>query len=197
MSSSMGTPVGQAMSYANAFKQRAIQKAASVTPGKRKRYDSPQREKPKFPTPKIGTKSNVGGLSAIPQRARKNEEKPKFEKAIWISRLNPDTSEEQVIDYIVNNTSVTDKTKMNAHKLVKKGTEMSSLNFVSFKVELNLADFDVLNDPEVWPQHVLVREFSQAPKTTFGDHWFPALNQMNNEQATKSSEEPMDFANGT
>lgn len=193
----MGTPgVGQAMTYAKAFRQQALERAAaSGTPtGKRKRVNnSPQREKPKFPTPKMGTKSNVGGLSAIPQRARKIDEKPKFEKAIWISRLSPDTTEDQIIDYIVNNTAVTDRTKMNVHKLVKKGVEMSSLNFVSFKVELNIADFDVLNDPEVWPQHVLVREFSQAPKITLGDHLFPAMNRPNEHQSSSSDPLAMDF----
>lgn len=187
-----------AMSYVQAFKERAATKSSlSVTPGKRQRSDSPPRQRMTLPPPKVGKKMNIAGLSVVPKRERKIDEKPKFEKAIWLSRLSPNTTEEEIIDFITANTPVTDKTKMNVHKLVKKDADLSLLNFVSFKVELNVTDFDVLNDPEVWPEHVMVREFMQASKITLGDHLFPALNATGNRPTTLTEQSPMQTATGT
>lgn len=175
------------MTYVQAFKNRAIEKASRTPAGtpnslKRQRTASPIRQKLNLPTAKMGTKSNVSGLSVVAKREPKRDEKPKFEKAIWVSRLSPNTTEDEVIEFITSNTPVTDKTKISVHKLVKKDADISSLKFVSFKVELNGNDFDVLNDPEVWPENIMVREFMQAPKTTFGD-FFPRLDASNKSQS--------------
>lgn len=181
-----------AMNYVQHFRQRAHSKAEQMeTPGKRKRIENASSDKLQLPQPRVGTKSNVNGLTVVPKRVSTREEPPKFEKAIWVSRLGTDVTEENVMDYIIANTTVTDKSMMNVHKLIKKGTDVSSLNFVSFKVELNAADFDVLNDPAIWPQHVMVREFMQTPKNTLGNH-FPPLNPMSNGPTTTPHVEPMD-----
>lgn len=174
----MNTP-GRALSYVDAFKRNAFAKAnrsPNGTPSrKRARNDVTNEPKPNYPQPKMGTKSNVTGLSVVPKRETNRYEKPKFEKAIWISRLSPTVSEEQLIDFITKNTPVTEEARMCAHKLVKKDTDVSLLNFVSFKIELNAEDFDVLNDPAVWPENVMVREFMQPSKRTLGN-FLPILN---------------------
>lgn len=68
---------------------------------------------------------------------------------------------------------ITDKTTASSnfivHKLVKKGRDIAELNFVSFKIAVTSTDFDILNDPDVWPQHVLVREFVEVKPLSFGD----------------------------
>lgn len=165
-----------ALQYTQAFRNRALAKARNETPtsSKRKRTDSPSRAKMNLPSPKFGTKSNVNGLSVVPKRDPNRDDKPKFEKAIWVSRLRPDVTEEQVVEFITSNTSATDKTKMNVHKLVKKDADLTLLKFVSFKIELNVDDFNLLNDPAVWPENVMVREFMQVPKATLGE-FFPRL----------------------
>lgn len=136
---------------------------------KRKRTESPA---PKIirPQPKIGTKVVVGGLAVVPQSSQSSgAEKSKFDKAVWISRLSPAVTSDEIAAYVTSNTSITDEKRINVHKLVKKDQDLSQLKFVSFKIELNGADFDILIEPDVWPANVLVREFTPSPKPiTFG-----------------------------
>lgn len=70
---------------------------------------------------------------------------------------------------------------------MKKGQDLSTLKFVSFKVAVNQDEFDVLMDPDVWPENVMVREFLQ--NVTLGDY-FPALPNRN-EKNQKSPIEQM------
>ena len=61
---------------------------------------------------------------------------------------------------------------------MKKDRELTSLKFVSFKVEVNDEDFDHLMDPEIWPVDIRVREFLQ--KQTLGDYLLPQLSKTKN-----------------
>lgn len=115
-----------------------------------------------------GTKKNFAGLSVVqkPQRA----EKPSFEKAVWVSRFQNDMTTEGIIDYIA--TNIETKDRFNVHKLVKKDRDVSTLKFISFKIQVSERDFDVVMDPDVWPEEVMIREFHQSQ--TLGD-FFPPL----------------------
>lgn len=189
---------GQAMKYHQAFRNRATAAAAASaksTP-KRKRSVSPEphcqrQRQQKFPTPKVGTKPNANGLTA----ARKPEriDKPSFERALFVSGLDPATTNEQLSDYIVENTSVIDKTKFNVHKMVKKDADVSSLKFVSSKVAMNVDELDVLDNKELWPEGVRVREFQQVPKNDLGRH-FPSLPTTEKSKEVNSNEmnDPME-----
>lgn len=131
--------------------------------------------KPKFNVPpaKIGTKTSVSGLSVIAQP--KQIEKPNFSKAVWVSRFSPATTSDEITKYITENSSIVDKTRFNVHKLVKKDQNLSLLKFVSFKIEVNDDDFNMLINEEFWPQEVWVREFLRDRK--LGDFMvFPILN---------------------
>lgn len=71
----------------------------------RKRSESPAA-KINRPQPKIGTKSNVSGLTVVSQPERNM--KPFFEMALWVSRLNPAVTCEEVVTFITTNTPITD-----------------------------------------------------------------------------------------
>lgn len=168
-----------AMSYVAAFHGRAAARAAQTpSSSKRKRTSSPntvqQKPKPNFPAPKMGTKVNVNGLSVVSKPIRNRDDKPKYEKALYVSGLDPSTTNEQITEYIVENTSVDDKDKFNVHKMVKKDADITTLKYVSFKVELNVDELIVLDDVSLWPEGVRVREFKQVPKNELGRH-FPSL----------------------
>lgn len=168
---------GAAMNYAQAYRSNALSKAAGQTPTsapKRKRFNSPISGKMELPAPKIGTKSSVSGLSVVPKLNRSKDDKPKFDKALFVSRFHPETTCEQITEYITSNTTVTDGTKFNVHKMVRKDADISALKFVSFKVELNADELDILDDGNLWPENVIVREFKPAPKNEFGNY-FPKL----------------------
>lgn len=91
---------------------------------------------------------------------------------------------------LVANTPVTDKAKFNVHKMVKKGVDESTLKFVSFKVELNVEELNILDDVNLWPEGVQVREFQQVPKNELGNY-FPSLNA-NDKQEKANVPEGMD-----
>lgn len=153
-------------SYAATLRQTAPKNSA-----KRKRFEEKEStQKFDIPKPKIGTKTDNSSLSVVPKP--KIAAKPKYTKAIWVSRLNPQTTTDEIANYIVSNTAVTDKTKFNVHKLVKKDRDLTTLKFVSFKLELCEDEFNVLVDPDAWPEEVMVREFLQ--NITLGDY-FPSL----------------------
>lgn len=170
-----------AMNYANNYRERMYARAAAAnakatgsnanaTPSshrKRPRQNEPESLKSKFPEAKVGTKPS--GLSVVPKPIRAIVDKNKFAKALVVSRLDPATTNEELADYIATNTPVTDKTMFNVHKMVKKDADLSALKFVSFKVELNGDEFELLENVELWPQGATVREFTQVPERTFGD----------------------------
>lgn len=132
-----------------------------------------------IPQPKMGTKASSNKLCAVkPMVKSKPIERTSFGRAIWISRINPSTESSAIVDYIVSETSVTDKSKFNVRKLVKNGTDCSSLKFVSFKIEVNEDEYGVLNDPNVWPEDVMMRPFIENRK--FGD--FLPLNRITPEE---------------
>lgn len=101
-------------------------------------------------------------------------QKGSFNRALWISRFNPLTEPSEIIEYIASETPVSDKSKFNVRKLVKKGTDLSTLKFVSFKIEVNDPEYDILADPDVWEENVTVRPFIENSK--FGD-FLPTLHR--------------------
>lgn len=58
--------------------------------------------------------------------------------------------------------------------MVKRGTDESILKFVSFKIEMNVAELDILDNVAMWDEGVRVREFQQTPRIGLGD-FFPTL----------------------
>lgn len=151
----------------SAKRQRTDASKSFVPPAKSSKFEAPK--------PRMGTKLATTRLNVIEKP--KPIEKPVFNKAIWISGFNPMTTTEEIIEYIVSETSVKEKSKFNVHKLVKKGQDMSALRYVSFKIEVNEEDFAVLCEPDAWEANVFVREFLQ--NKTLGD-FFPLLNSKNN-----------------
>lgn len=172
--SAMSTPRSPALNYVNDFKRRAYANAAAGTPGKRKRLEINERAKLKFPDPKVGTKSNASGLTIVPRVNNVRDDKPIFEKALYVSGLGPATSNDEIANYILEFTSVKDATKFKVHKMVKKDAEISKLKFVSFKVEMNAEELEVLDNVDLWPQGLRVREFQMVPKNQMGN-FFPTL----------------------
>lgn len=168
------------ISYAQSVKN------VNLTPSlKRPRLDTssktPLNEKFNVPPAKTGTKTNTA-LSVVPKKTPTTNinDRTKYEKSIWISRLQPTVTNEEIVNHITSHTSITDKNRFNVHKLVKKDCDLTSLKFVSFKISLNACDFDVLNDPAVWPEGAKVREF--IPNITLGN-FFPPLNVKSKDQS--------------
>lgn len=145
---------------------------------------NPPKPKLDAPKPKIGTRMSTKGLTVVAKPPK--IEKPRYTKAVWISRLEPETTDSDIATYITENTLIKEKSKFDVHKLVKKGQDLSTLKFVSFKIAMNQDEFDVLMDPDVWPENVMVREFLQ--NATLGDY-FPELPKRNEKNQMSPTEQ--------
>lgn len=185
------TPLKSYKTYAAAARHGATNGSSSIASAKRKRVnDESENAVKKFdaPKPKVGTKKTATALNIVPTVTKpKPTEKPSFSKSIWISRFNPTTEPSEIANYIVAETPVIDKAKFNVHKLVKKSADLSTMKFVSFKIELNEEEYNVLNDSDMWPEHVMVRPFIE--NQTLGS-FFPSLHR----KSATVEEIPMDQA---
>lgn len=159
----------------------------SVSGAKRKRsndVDTVEVRKFDAPKPKVGTKKSNTNLSIVkPVEKPKPTEKKSFSRAIWISRFKPTTEQSEIVDYILAEIPVNDKEKFNVHKLVKKGADLTTMKFISFKIEVNDEEYNILNDTDMWPENVMVRPFIE--NQTLGN-FLPSLNRKSEtEQLTK------------
>lgn len=174
---------------------------AATPPTSKRRRDNEKPVKqpmPNVPPPKVGTKASTSRLVAVvaakPQPKKQNE-KPKFEKAVWVSRLPTTTTDDMIREHITELQTVSSNFEI--HKLVKKDRDLSELSYISFKIAVNDADFAILNDPTVWPTGVLVREFVENKPVTFGEFLLKDLNAENARQTNDSIAMDVQTNNGT
>lgn len=85
-------------------------------------------------------------------------------KHLYISRLEPTTSVDDIMNYIRENVELMGANRIKCRKLLAAGKKTEGLSFISFKISLIPADFDILSNPTNWPENVAVREFEDKPK---------------------------------
>lgn len=149
--------------YANALKQPMN---GNTTPLSSKSTQPQRTSKPTV----TGTSNNVIGKEPSPVTIRRNVRynAPKPEKAIWISKLHRDTTEEELTSYIKDTIGITSTDQYQVRKLVKKDRELASYSFVSFRVTCPANMFDTLIDAKNWPTYCQIREFDMQQKTSSG-----------------------------
>lgn len=96
-----------------------------------------------IPTPKQGKKAIQIGRPLENTQSAQRKLNP-FSKSIWISKFHPETKPEEIEKYIVEQTEVKDKTKFKCVKLVTKDQDITTLKFVSFKIDVTPAVYDIL-----------------------------------------------------
>lgn len=69
----------------------------------------------------------------------------------------------------------------------------STLKFVSFK--LNVEELDVLDNVDLWPEDVRLREFQQTPKNELGNY-FPSMPTKRTTPLVASSTNMIEIMNG-
>lgn len=144
-----------------------------ATPKRKSGADNyPKKLIDNLPKPVQGTRDiNIGPPPAAKPSAvtKPKNDKPKFEKSVWISKLDPSVSNEMMSEFILTHTDLTDKSQFNVHKLVKKDADITELSYVSFKIDVNEQHFDALMNPDTWPKYVAVREFIQIKPVQLGE----------------------------
>lgn len=120
-----------------------------------------------IPKPMMGRSEAVIG-----QKPRPHEPKPPkkrtnsngFEKSLRVAGLDPSVTVDELNDYIMKSTPLTDKTKFECTMLVKKGQDLSEFTYISAKIDVSVQDFDRLTNLDYWPNYVTVREFVRMDK---------------------------------
>lgn len=128
----------------------------------------------KVPTPKCGTRDIEIGRPVVARTfvERKTSRKPnELTMALWASNFHPETTTEELDNYIIEYTEVKDKTKFKCTKLVKKDADLTKLTYVSFKIDVSPETYEILKHKENWPKNKTIREFSKLspPKPTLND----------------------------
>lgn len=124
----------------------------------------------KFPTPKQG-KNDMQIGRPVDERQIPTRNTNPLTKAVWISKFHPETTNEELENYIVEQTAAKDKTTFKCTKLVKKDADVSKMSFVSFKIDTTPEVYDILINAENWPKNKHIREFIKMspPKLTVND----------------------------
>ncbi|XP_037047073.1 uncharacterized protein LOC119081902 [Bradysia coprophila] len=96
-------------------------------------------------TPK-STKPIITGTSTNVIRKPISPVRPRPEKAVWISGIHRDATEEELKDYIRDSIGVA-SADVDVRKLVKKGRDITEYRFVSFRIGCSSVDFNKLMNP--------------------------------------------------
>lgn len=125
-----------------------------------------------------GTSTKVIGKPISPDQNRRNVRSnvpSTNQKAIWVSGLHRDTTEQEMESYVKGLLGGAATDQFQIRKLVKKDRELSSYSFVSFKITCPESNFGTLLDPNNWPSNSRLREFEMDRQMSAGAR----LNNMN------------------
>lgn len=87
---------------------------------------------------------------------------------VYLSRFHPSVKED-VVENLVRDGLKT-QAPIKVISLVKKGADLSAMNFISFKVGVPVELKDSALDPGSWPEGIVFREFEGQSKNTI---WLP------------------------
>lgn len=88
---------------------------------------------------------------------------------LYLSRIHPSVKPESIEKLVKTSVQCDDPVKV--VPLVKRGTDTSRMNFISYKVGMAPALRDVALNPDTWPTGVLFREFEDlSSKNTWLPH---------------------------
>lgn len=140
--------------------------------GTPKRVVAPKISKP-MKTPKTskpvyaGTSNKLFGKPLSPPQKKRGRQ-PKPEKAVWISGIHRDATEEELTDYIKESIGIA-PAEFEVRKLVKKDRDITTYSFVSFRIACTQANFNQLMSPMYWPSGSRIREFELDEKPSTGE----------------------------
>lgn len=121
------------------------------------------KPKPRISLPsKIGTRPVNSGLGIVAVQPRP---KSKFDKSVYVSRINTSVTVDKMTAYISENTQLRAE-DFRCTLLVKKDKDINTLFFVSYKIDVPAEKFDEIMNVDFWPEGVAIREFLPQARST-------------------------------
>lgn len=154
-------------SYSNILKGVSNRRNDGETPKSSRTPSTSVRNQPKVPAVS-GTSTNVLGKPLSPITSKPKVQRKMPEKAVWISKLHRDTSEEEILLYVKEKLGIAEVDRLEIRKLVKKDRDISTYSFVSFKIGCPANLLDTLLDVKNWPQYCQIREFNLEMTASVG-----------------------------
>lgn len=127
-----------------------------------------------LPSPQQGTKDiELGKPVERPKTERKtaSHNLNTLSEAFCVSNFHPETTTEEIENYIIEHTQVKDKSKFKVTKMVKRDADLTQLTYVTFKIDIAPQFYSILYDCNNWPKNKTVREFRKMlpPKPKIND----------------------------
>lgn len=91
--------------------------------------------------------------------------KPANKFWLYLSRIRPDVTNEEMSAMVRANLDTTQDPEV--VKLVAKGTDISNMTFISFKIGLDPSLRTIALDPASWPEGIMFREFEDYSAQNF------------------------------
>lgn len=123
---------------------------------------TPQRSAQKTNSVVIGSAVENSDLQVVEPR-----------KLLVASLFHPSTESDNLAVFLKTKLKIaSDSTVVRVHKLVPAGKDLSTLDYVSFKVDVPGNLFNELLSPSMWPKGIRVREFEHRPRKPRSDAVF-------------------------
>lgn len=84
-----------------------------------------------------------------------NIESPSFSSHFHLSPIEIHVTPVNIVDYIADNCNI-NKNQLRIRRLAKKGQDIASLNYITFKIETNGEIGDIISKPNFWPSHISI-----------------------------------------
>lgn len=113
-----------------------------------------------------------------------------MEKSVYVSRIDPSVTTDDLIEYIKNELPNVDVKHFLPCLLVKKVQDLEELSFVSFRLQCTEALYSELISPDFWPNHVMIGEFVEKPsdkRAKIGDFIAQKINELSTEGLSDSN----------
>jgi hypothetical protein len=88
-------------------------------------------------------------------------------KWVYVTKLHPNTSEDDVVNYVTSKLVIS-KDKIKCSKLVTADSDLSKMDFVSFKILVQSPKYVELLHNKFWPKNVTSREFQNRQNFRLG-----------------------------
>lgn len=82
---------------------------------------------------------------------------------LHIARCSTNTTTDNVRNYVSKKLGLVDKSLISCRQLLKKGADISALEFVSFKLRVPSRHLDVTRSNTFWPAGIVVKDFTTRP----------------------------------
>lgn len=124
--------------------------------------------KPPLPSLSFGRKGATSSLQAVAGTTNNPllaAHMPKPCKQIYVTRLPPLTTTDNVIAYLLENDLISKPEDCRCIKLVPLAKDISTLTFVSFKIGVfDQSTFEAIMNVDNWSDGIGIREFVDTPK---------------------------------